>query len=360
MNEAQATSPARLAFPDKFQGVFLRSRARYEPLLVEARDQLRGLFVPGPIAPYFAYGVLEHDQPSFVLAPLMFLAMAESQGGITARHRSYLPAFLLMVELIGILDDTVDHTPYRSGRLTYWRRFGAPSAAPFSIFLFNAALEQTRREAPELVPIVTRMFQDICAAEVWEHDSRYPAVDPATLATWLARHYDAVPAAIAHSLDSALVLHGRGPLDHVVHARFAELQQDVDDIVNFVEHRERDGENDDLKMGIVTYPLLATVRSSPDAAEALEAFWAPRRITGETTTGDEALYARLAGEIERIGIPATLQKIAVDANEAIAAASPAARPCVADLVWTFVERLCRVEALRGAVEEICPAVSAQR
>ncbi len=360
MREAQQTGSVRLAFPDKFQGVFLRSRPRYEPLLVEARDQLRALLVPGPIAPYFAYGVLDHEQPSFVLAPLMFLAMAESQGGITARHRAYLPAFLLMVELIGILDDTVDHTPYRSGRLTYWRRFGAPSAAPFSIFLFNAALEQTRVEAPELVPIVTRMFSDICAAEVWEHDSRYPAVDPATLAGWLARHYDAVPAAIAHSLDSALVLHGRGPLDHVVHARFAELQQDVDDIVNFVEHRERDGENDDLKMGIVTYPLLSTIRSSPDCAAQLEAFWARRRVAGEGATGDEELYASLASEIERVGIPATLRKIADDAAEAIAAAAPAARPCVADLVWTFVERLCRVESLRAAVEAHCPAVRAQR
>lgn len=363
MSEARLESAPRLAFPAKFQGVFVRSRPRYEPLIVEARQTLRSLLVPTSIAPYYAYGVLEHDQPSFVLAPLMFLAVAESQGGITERHRRYLPAFLLMVELIGILDDTVDHTPYRSGRLTYWRRFGAPSAAPFSCFLFNAALAETRETAPELVPLVTEMFASICAAEVWEHDSRYPEADVAALEGWLARHYAAVPEAIAHSLDSALLLHGRAPLDREVHARFAELQQDVDDIVNFVERRELDGENDDLKMGIVTYPLLAAVRDGARAQRALETLWRVRRGEGAAVVdarADAAAYAELAEEIAAIGIPATLHKIADDAQAAIAAATPDARACVADLVWTFVERLCRVESLRPMVERICPAVHALR
>jgi geranylgeranyl pyrophosphate synthase len=369
MSEAQVecSAPAKLAFPERFQGVFLKSRARYEPLLVEARSTLRSMLVPSEIAPYYSYGVLEHEQPSFVLAPLMYLAMAESQGGITARHRRYLPAFLLMVELIAVLDDTVDHTPLRSGRQTYWRRFGAPSAAPFSCFLFNAALERTHETAPELAPLVTRMFASICASEVWEHDSRYPKVEVDALEGWLAKHYAAVPAAIAHSLDSALVLHGREPLERTVHERFAELQQDVDDIVNFVEKRERDGENDDVKMGIVTHPLLAAVRNVRAAERALEALWSPRR---EHASDDEAAavlaseevaaYATLAQAIEDVGIPVTLHKIADDANAAIVAASPVARPCVADLVWTFVERLCRVEALRPRVESICPAVQRLR
>lgn len=366
MYPASLESPTRIAFPEKFQGVFARARPHLEPLIGEARETLRASHVPSVIEPYYAYGVLEHAQPSFVLAPLMFLAMAESQGGITARHREYLPAFLLMVELIGILDDTVDHTPYRSGRQAYWRRFGAPSAAPFSCFLFNAALERTRATAPELVPLVTEMFAEICAAEVWEHGSRYPEASVASLRLWLGRHYDAVPAAIAHSLDGALVLHGRPRLDPEVFRRFAELQQDVDDIVNFVERRELDGENDDLEMGIVTHPLLAAVRDSDAAASALEVLWAPRRealasVTPERTIPrDEATYALLAQRIELVGIPSTLLKIAADADAAIAATAPSARDCVADLVWTFVERLCRAESLRPSVERICPAVRGLR
>jgi geranylgeranyl pyrophosphate synthase len=361
MSEATREPATRFAFPEKFQGVFLRRRSRYEPLIVEARDALRAATLPSPIAPYYAYGVLEHEQPSFVLAPLMYLSMAESHGGITERHRRYLPAFLLMVELIGVLDDTVDHTPYRSGRLTYWRRFGAASAAPFACFLFNAALERTLDTAPELVPLVTRMFSQVCAAEVWEHDSRFPEVTVDALRGWLARHYDAVPAAIAHSLDSALVLHGHGPLDPEVYRRFAELQQDVDDLVNFVERREDDGENDDLKMGIVTFPLLAAVRDSATAALALERLWAAHRVAGDEAGAQHdaetmAAYHVLSEHMEVTGVPATLHKIAIDADAAIAAAAPSARPAVADLVWTFVERLCRIDTLRPSVERICPAV----
>ncbi len=370
MYPAMLESVSPIAFPEKFQGAFARKRPSLEPLIREARASLRTLLIPSVIEPYYTYGVLEHAQPSFVLAPLMFLAMAESQGGITDKHREYLPAFLLMVELIGILDDTVDHTPFRSGRQAYWRRFGAPSAAPFSCFLFNAALDRTRATAPELVPLVTDMFSKICAAEVWEHDSRYPEATVESLGLWLGRHYDAVPAAIAHSLDGALLLHGRAPLDPEVCRRFAELQQDVDDIVNFVEQRELDGENDDLKMGIVTHPLLAAVRDSDAAAAALETMWAPRREALREAPSPEResaqepdvelAYATLAQRIEMVGIPSTLLKIAADAEAAIAAADESTRECVADLVWTFVERLCRAESLRPAVERICPAVRGLR
>lgn len=355
-----------LQFPDQFRGVFARSRSHLEPLIVEARDTLERLPIPPVVRPYYSYGVLEHAQPSFVLAPLMFLAMAESQGGITKKHTGYLPAFLLMVELIGILDDTVDHTPKRSGRTTYWRRFGAASAAPFSCFLFSAAVEQTMQHAPELLPLVTQMFATICASESWEHDARYPASNEAALAMWLQRHYDAVPSAIAHSLDSALVLHGLPTLDREVYVRFAELQQDVDDIVNFVEHREDDGENDDLKMGIVTYPLLATIHADADLSAVLDRLWGPCRdlkLDLDPWTAAKAgrpeihaAYELVAQRVAEVGVGATIEKIARDAQFAIDAASPEARACVADLVWTFVERLCRIDALRPDVERLCPAV----
>ena len=352
-----------IEFPSKFRGLFARSRHKYEPIIHRARHTLLSLPVPRHFEPYFRYGVLEHPQPSFVLAPLMFLAMAESQGGITARHERYLPAFLLMVELIGVLDDTVDYTRLRSGRRTYWHRFGAPSAAPFSGFVLSAAVEQTMRSAPQLLPLVTRMFREVAAAETWEHGARYPSSTPEALATWLDHHYAAVPAAISHSLDGALLLHGRDPLPAEVCTRFAQLQQDVDDIVNIVERREREGENDDLKMGVVSFPLLAAVRREPSAAAWLEAVWAQRRDhsdAGAPPTVDGPDCARLQHVLRTHGVPATLDKISSDATAAIAAARPDVRECVSDLVWTFVERLCRVETLRPEVERRCPAVASVR
>lgn len=372
MYENRNSHPAAIRFPEKFQGTFTRSRRNFEPLLRDARSTLRELPMPPVVRPYFSYGVLEHAQPSFVLAPLMFLAVAESQGGITARHKEYLPAFLMMVELIGILDDTVDHTPLRSERTTYWRRFGAASATPFSCFLLSEAIASTAKVAPELLPGVTRMFSEVCAAETWEHGARYPEPTAEALASWLQHHYDAVPAAISHSLDSALILHGMPPLDYEVCLRFAELQQDVDDIVNFVERREDDGENDDLKMGIVTHPLLATLRAEPRSAQLLAQVWEPYRVRmkhgvphseeemaecHELTAGE---YAQLATLIHEVGVPATIEKIAQDAEAAIAAAYEPTRRCVSDLVWTFVERLCRIEELREEVERRCPAVAGVR
>jgi geranylgeranyl pyrophosphate synthase len=362
MYVAHRSTDTKIHFPEKFQGLFASSRSRFEPMIVDARKSLTSLAVPNVLRPYFDYGVLAHPQPSFILAPLMYLAMAESQGGITKRHRAYLPGFLLMVELIGILDDTVDHTPLRSGRTTYWRRYGSASAAPFSCYLLSAAIEQTMAVAPELLPLVTRMFEDICAAETWEHGARYPRADIEELSRWLQSHYDAVPLAISHSLDSALILHGLPAVDPEVCVRFAELQQDVDDVVNFVERREDDGENDDLKMGIVTYPLLATLRKEPKVAALLEELWQPYRtaenqampnVVEERTT---RAHAELSELITDIGIPATIEKISRDAHLAIDAAADSVRPCVSDMVWTFVERLCRIEQLRSEVERRCPAV----
>ncbi|MEM6993349.1 MAG: class 1 isoprenoid biosynthesis enzyme [Myxococcota bacterium] len=357
-----------IEFPDQFQGLFARARSRYEPIIHRARSSLRSLPVPSHFAPYFRYGVLEHPQPSFVLAPLMFLAVAEDQGGISPRHERYLPAFLLMVELIGVLDDTVDYTPLRSGRRTYWHRFGAPSAAPFSGFLLSAAVEQTMGAAPELLPLVTRMFREVGAAETWEHGARYPAANPGALATWLEHHYAAVPAAISHSLDGALLLHGHEPLPPQVCVRFAQLQQDVDDIVNLVERREQAGENDDLKMGVVTFPLLAAVRHDPRAAQWLDDLWRTGRRPddGSPELPPAALpltapqHPALRALVLSHGVPATLDKIAHDAAAAIAATQPPMKNCMADLVWTFVERLCRIESLRREVERRCPAVMTVR
>src|SRR5688500_8876160 len=151
MNENELRSSlSDIQFPDKFQGIFARLRPRYAPLVQEARETLRRLEVPAEVRPYYEYGVLEHAQPSFMLLPMMYLALADHAGGITPRHRRYLPWYMLAMELVAALDDAVDRTPYRSGRRTYHHRFGDPSATAFSTFLLSVVVSRTAETAPEV------------------------------------------------------------------------------------------------------------------------------------------------------------------------------------------------------------------
>lgn len=360
VSPVSAAAPS-IEFPERFQGLFARTQSRFGPLLHQAREVLRALPVPEAVRPYYSYGVLEHAQPSFMLLPMLYLAMADDQGGITARHRDYLPWYMLAMETVAVLDDTVDRTPYRSGRETYARRFGDPSAAPFSCFLLNRVFEGTFATAPEVLPLVTGLFGELCALQTWEYHSRYPEPTTQACARWLKLHYDAVTPAVAHSLNSALALHGLGPVPGEVCVRFGEIMQDVDDVVNFAERRERDGENDDLKMGIVTHLLLATLEAEPSVAGAVAEVWktyravtasAPRDLSAALARCDAQVaepYAIVASLIERHGLPATVRKIILDADACVRAAPETMRPVVRDMVLTFVDRLRDVDQLHAGL-----------
>lgn len=338
-------------FPGKFQGIFSRVRSRYAPLLEEARATLRALPVPSAVREFYTYGVLEHAQPSFMLLPLMYLIMAEHAGGITPRHRRYLPWYMLAMELVAVLDDTVDHTPFRSGRMTYPRRFGESSAASFSGFLMSTLFRKTAETEPVLLPLVADLFEQLCALQTWENHSRYPETSPEVLARWLQYHYDAVAPAIAQAFNGALTLHGLEPIPHEVCTRFGDLMQDVDDIVNFLEQREEEGENDDLKMGIVTQMLLATVRTDGSAREALEVLWRPYREMPLGSQEEFAVglahchqrtrteYQRMAELLQRQGLPVALRKVLADAEACVEATPAPLRPCMRDMVEAFVNRL---------------------
>ena len=338
MNHESATTSIQTAgvrFPDRFQGIFERLRPRFEPLLVEARGTLSQLPVLPELHPYYSYGVLEHAQPSFMLLPLMFLALADHARGVGPRHRRHLPWLMLSMEACAILDDTVDHTPYRSGRLTYPGRFGAPSAAPFTGFLVSVVMERTIREEPELVPLVADLFQTLCSLETWEIGARYPALDEATLSHWLGCRYGEVTPAVVYGLDGALILHGEPRLPARVPALFAEIFQDVDDLVNFAERREHAGENDDLKMGMVTHLLLAAVRNCPGVVPAVERLW--KEGTG---------YEAVAALIEKHGVVPTVEKILSDADECIESTPKAYRASIEEMVLTFLDRLRHIESIR--------------
>ncbi len=346
----------RVRFPDRFQGIFARQQPRFEPLLVAARKTLATVDLPKEVWPYYSYGVLEHEQPSFMLLPLMFLAIADYSGGIHRRHTQHLPWLMLSMEACAILDDTVDHTPHRSGRPSYPGRFGAASAAPFSTFLTTIVLEKTFATEPRLMPLVFAMFRDLCALETWEVDSRYPRLETDTLRHWLGCRYNEVTPAVAYGLDSALVLQNAQTLPPRVSVLFAEIFQDVDDLVNFAEQRDRDGENDDLRMGMVTNLLVSTLQADPAIAPLVDRLWSESRTlrSADPTSAPRApafnprVEKPITAAITEHGVPATIAKIVRDAHACIDATPIALRPLMEELVLTFVDRLRRIESLREA------------
>lgn len=351
--------------PAQYGAVFDRASRRYMPLLEEAKETLRSFPVPDAIRPHYLQIVDGRPQPAFILLPLLSLHLAEATGGVTARHRAYLPWQMLAFELIALYDDTVDYTPTRSGVATYTARHGAAAAAALSGFLFSVVSGRTSEICPELSPHLTRMFENLCAMELWEHESRYPQASPPAIDRWIRRRYDAVPPCNAYVLDGALELHGLPPIAAAVHRYFGDLMQDVDDLVSIVEERDKQGENCDLRMGIPSYPLLATLRAEPSAAVLLEELWRPYRALPRRARHEhhediariERDTARAHGQLVELilahGVNATVAKVLHEA-ERVTELSPAhARSCMREYAYSVVDRLRDIHP-RARIEQHVP------
>jgi geranylgeranyl pyrophosphate synthase len=341
--------------PTRYQGFFARSCTRYLPLLEEAKATLRAHPVPAVIRDAWLQVVDARAQPGFIFFPLMFLDLAERTGGITPRHRAYLPWVMLTMELIALYDDTIDFTPTRSGEPTYTARHGAAAAAVLAGFVQSTVAERTAAILPELSPSVTRIFGRLCAHELWEHDARYPATDDETLSRWIRTRYEAIPAVIAYTLDGALGVQGLGPIPWASHLVFAGLMQDVDDLVNIVEEREKEGENDDLKLGIPSIALVATLRAEPEARALLETLWAGCRGVAARTSDElaaallavggrtEEAHRALVALVRRHGVAPTVESVITDAEEVVALAPPHACAALREYAFSVVDRLRDVD-----------------
>lgn len=351
MYEGDAKAKERVDPPEKFSGVFSSTWTRYVPLMQEARATLRALPVPASIRSYFDYAVLDRPQPGYMLLPLKFLAIADRHGGITQRHRDYLPWYVLAMEVVALLDDTVDRTPFRSHRMTYPRRFGESSAAAMAGYLMTITLERTAQTAPEVLPMVCQFFETLCSLEVWELHSRYPMLDDASLERWLDHRYEMATDVYVHSFNSALRMHGLEEMSREACKHFAAMSQGVDDLVGIVEAREDIGENDDLKMGIVTYPLVATLRAEPQATSVLERVWAPCRKLGiESMERHLDQLGRCLDDSRREqrqlldwlllhGVPATVDEV-LSRAALLEESTPAyLRDSVGLVAWSYVDRL---------------------
>lgn len=356
MADKMVKQPLVVQFPDQFQGVFKTTKTRFAPLIGEARAQLRDLRVPEKIQRYYSFAVLDRPQPSYMLLPLMFLATAEQHGGITERHRAYLPWYMLMMEVCAIVDDTVDRTPLRSGRDSFPEHYSDAAAASFGTFLISKIFEKTVEVAPELVPLTARCFEVMFATSTWEIDARYPQAERGQLAAWVQNRYETVAPFIEHSFNSALRLNRRREVGADACLSFAEVMQDVDDVVSLVEQRETNGENDDIKLGVVTHPLLSAIDAQPDSLVLLDRFWTPFRSI-PTRSRDEfnagmrrcsaataPQYAELSKRVLELGIPVTVEKAIGCAVASAERCPPELQACVGDIALSFVDRLRSIDA----------------
>ncbi len=331
------------------------------PLVEEARRVMHTLPVPERLRPFYDTVVRDNPQPSFMLLPLMFLVMGEASGGLQATHRKFLPVMMLCMEACAIVDDTVDRTPMRSGRPTFPIHFGEASTTPFVSSLVALATREAARIDPRLLDATTNLFVDLYAYQLWEKNNIYPT-EP-LFEQWLENRYGENTVGVAFGLDTALVLNGREPLPLSVAESFGRIFQDVDDIVNIVENRWTEGENDDLLMGAVTRPLLLALEKYPELRSDLAALWEVCRSSAcasvaevyREPTHSHPLLEQLARPIRKavheVGIRGTAAHVIADYRACVASTPPEYRPVIQELTSTWVDRLRRCKGIDLVTED---------
>jgi hypothetical protein len=345
-------SPAlAIEYPAHFRGIYDELGARHAPLLERAVRAIRELPVTDDLRPALAYQTWENPQPSFILFPLMYLATAEASGGLGPRHVEYLPGILLVAELLAVADDTVDRCAQRSGRQTFARRFGDASALPFAAALTTLVLERSRRCDDRLFAAAASYLARFFGLELWEREHTFPAAS--LFDAWLDHRYAQAIWSTQFILDSALILNDQPAWPEPAVAALNRIGQDVDDIVNIVEFRERDGENDDLLCGVVTRPMVLAIRARPELGDAIAALWDRHRPLARQHLSiaeyqhrraaliDDTLatYRPIRDAILDLGVPATIRDARRDLQVAVEASPAHLRTLMHGLATAFLDRL---------------------
>ncbi|HSP79819.1 MAG TPA: TIGR00730 family Rossman fold protein, partial [Myxococcaceae bacterium] len=119
------------------------------------------------------------------------------------------------------------------------------------------------------------------------------------------------------------------------------------------EHRDEQGENDDLRMGIVTRPLLLTLAHRPELAETVEQLWKEYRplhqaslldfqaLQREVAQRTRPTYERLRDALLEIGIPETVRRMGDDLHHCVQETPAPVRPFMRELGFSIVDRLRR-------------------
>lgn len=356
---------SQIEFPEFYRGIYRNTQAKYGPLIAEAVERLRAAEVPRELRPFLAYMVWDNPQPSFILLPFMYLATADASGGITRRHREFLPVIMLTAELCAVADDTVDRSAQRSGRMTFPARFGDASSAPMAGALLSMILERSSHN-PRLFEATTRFWRELFSLELWEREHTYPEV--ALYPEWLEHRYAQAIVTTEYVLNCARIVSRRSLWPHAAAAAFSQIGQDVDDIVNVVEYRESLGENDDLQSGIVTRPLIYAVREVPELADDVAELWAHYRQLAplhlpigqlnerraEIGRATLPLYSKIRRVILERGVPLAIKQCVLEFHDSVRSSPPPLRPLMSDLGMSFLDRLrrCRYVDLGEELEAV--------
>lgn len=343
------TPAVSLSFPDSFRGMFHRIEPTCRPLLEDALRKVHGMPVPAELRPFFAHVTTESPQPSYVLLPLIFLAAAEASGGITQKHIDSLPTLLLGMEVIAVIDDTVDRTPMRSGRMSFPRRFGDVSSTPFTGALLMLMAGCSKSCPSEILEPTIQCHLDLFSMWLWERQNTYP--DRALFDEWLERRYEETAVVVDLIINGSLALNGRPPLPRAAVQGISRIFQDVDDVVSIAESREEQGENDDLQMGVITRPLLLTLARVPSLADRVELLWQRYRplydaslVELERRHTEVAAEARpirdgIRAEMLEVGVPETVRRMLGDLRTCVRETQAPLQPFMRELALSTIERL---------------------
>ena len=160
-------------------------------------------------------------------------------------------------------------------------------------------------------------------------------------------------------------LNAHAPLPTAATQSFSAIFQDVDDIVGLLEHRDEQGENDDLRMGIVTRPLLLALARQPPLVESVEQFW--RHYTPlhraslvdfqerheETARRTRASHQRIHAAMLEVGVPEAIRCMVGDLKHCVEQTPAPLRPFVHELALSVIDRLrhCHHPGVNRLLEE---------
>ena len=331
-------SDSTIRFPQKFQGIFKRSQASFAPHLQVARKLLNSLNIPAPLQHVWDYVVVDNPQPSFILLPLLYLSLAEQLGGITPAHQRALPVIMLTMEAVAVMDDTVDIASRRSERATVPARFGVTQATPIATSLTATIAELAVEIDPRLVQPTMNFLRELGALQIWEVEHSYP--EQAEWDEWMQQRYRQGQIATEFALNLALMYHHQAPFPATPAYFFAQIMQDVDDVVGLLEQRVQFGEGCDLQRGRVIAPLADACDNNIQLASLISQLW--RKKQALLAESNQTTFQQLNQHVLEAGLATTLDRLTQIAIACEEQTPPALQAWMHDVICTFMARLSGV------------------
>lgn len=353
-----------IQFPKKFKGLYTDTEKKYRPLIEEAIERSKQFPIDDELRPLYSYLVWENPLPTFILSTVMFLEVAEETGGIKKGHLDYLPLLIIILELMGIADDSIDRTIMRSNRMSCVKKYGDGTTLAFTGSLMTMLFSESRKYDSKLFDQLVICLSQIFFSWVWESQNVYPK--PSLFKHYVNYRYKQGWAFADFVFNASLIINKKPilPLGTASpNYRINKVAQDVDDVVNIAEFRANRGENDDLLMGIMTRPTMVAIKEEPHLlAEILELWSHFRDLIKSKPSVDELHkrhaeitrqvlpdYQKIRNVILEKGIPKVITTLLKEYHEAVKSSPPHVRRSINEIGYAYIDRLSRIDytALQG-------------